>query len=234
MIIVSSFIPNIHFMSDTVSFIKASFARVMLVGLLAQLLTVNPAAAAASGLFVSLASVPAPGSNVYVREANDVPFAGIVFTCEEADECYVSDITLQGYFDDEGNADDFDSTYDAVDHATPLVGIVPYLWLEDADGNWVTSPEAIHSTTQKVHFDNFTWNVEEGETQALYVMGDISSLGFANGNPENIAFALINGDDVTAENGDGAMIEVTGTANESITTYVTVRALWPRLPLTCH
>ncbi|MFA4814830.1 MAG: hypothetical protein WC924_02310 [Candidatus Gracilibacteria bacterium] len=209
-------------MNDFHSF-KAFFARFLLVGLLAQFLMVSPALAAAPSLSIALASTPV-GANTYVRGSHDVPFVGIVFACGSASDCEISNLITQGYYDDEGDFSDFDTVYDRGDHTTTLNRIVSSVWLEDAEGNVVATPVSVNSRNYRATFSSFSWTVSAGDTDVLYVMGDLTTSAFANNDAENIAFGIPSGPYVTAEDEEGSAISVTGSVNTSAATYVTTAA----------
>jgi hypothetical protein len=209
-------------MVTSLSSFRTFFARFLVLALVLQFSVVSSAhAAGVPSLTISLASVPVTGSNLYTRNADDVPFVGMNFDCGAASDCTVTDLLVQGRLDDEGDANDFDSTFDASDHRTRLSSIVSSVWLEDGAGNLVAGPEAVQSSSYRATFGDFSWSIEAGNTETLYVMGDLSSLAYANFDPENISFALPSGAWVTAEDVDGSTLIPSGSANNASTTFVT-------------
>ncbi len=174
----------------------------------------------APSLALSLASSPASGSNIYVKGTQDVPFTGIVFACGKSTSCKVTSMTLQGYLDDNGNASAFSTTTGA-DHGTNLSSYVGSVWLEDSDGNTVAGSKNVSNTDSTVQFTNLNWSIGAGDTEILYVVGNIATDAFKNSNAENIAFGISSASNVSVENADGNSFSATGTVNTSQTTYVT-------------
>jgi len=207
-------------MSHSNSF-KSFFAKFLLVGFFAQFLMISPVSADSPSLSVAMASTPTYGSHTYVRRSEDVPFVGMIFSCGDADDCTISSVTMQGYYDDEGDYNDFDSAYDPADHATPLSNVVESLWLENADGEMVSDMESVSTSTYQATFSSMSWTIDAGATEVLYLMGNLSEFAFANRNAENIAFGVTSGANITAEDSSGNAITPTGYANTSALTYVT-------------
>lgn len=175
-------------------------------------------------LTVSLASVPVAGSNTFVKGSEGVQFAGAVFACGDASDCRVTDLTLSGYLDDDADGSfetSSTSTVDGSDNSTILNAYVGSVWLEDVDGNTVSGPVSVNGTTFAASFTDIDWTLENGDTEILYVVGDISSDAFANSNAEAIAFGLTASTGLTVEDEDGNSFTASGTANTSQTTYVT-------------
>lgn len=174
-------------------------------------------------LALSLASTPTSGSNVYVKGTDGVPFTGIVFACGDASACRVTDLTLQGSIDDDGNASAF-VTGATGTHTSSLSTYVGSVWLEDSDGGIIAASKSVNSSTSIVTYDSMDWNIEAGETAIAYVVGDISSNSFANTDGEDIAFAITSAGNVTVEDTDGNSFSATGTVNTTPSTYVTTSA----------
>lgn len=173
----------------------------------------------APSLTLSLASTPAVGSNSYVKGASDVQFTGIVFACGQSSACRVTDVTLQGYLDDDGNASAFVTTATGT-HTSALSSYVGSVALVDSDGNTVAASKAVNTSTFVVTYTNMDWSIGAGQTEIVYVTGDISNDAFANGDAENIAFGISSVNNVTTEDGDGNTFAVTNTVNTAATTYV--------------
>jgi len=175
-------------------------------------------------LALSLASTPV--SDTYVKGAQDVKFTGVVLACGDASDCRITDMTLQGYLDDDGSADNFgDASSDTLDNDTAdLNSYVGSIWLEDAEGNVVDGPESVNGTTYSATFSSIDWTLEAGATEVLYVMGDISSDAYKDDDVENIAFGIDSTADITVEDEDGNTFTPTGTINTAPAsgTYVTV------------
>ncbi|MFA5792275.1 MAG: hypothetical protein WC897_00190 [Candidatus Gracilibacteria bacterium] len=185
-------------------------------------MTGNTMTISAPSLSMALTSTPTPGSNIYMKGADNVPFVGMAFTCGSASDCVISDLIVQGYYDDEGDADDFDTAYDSMSgHGTSLTSVVSSIWLKDSAGSLVGTSEAINPSTYRATFSSLTYTIDAGDTEVLYVMGDISTSAFANSDAENIAFGISSGPCVTAEDSSGSVISVTGSVNTAPITYVT-------------
>jgi len=142
-------------------------------------------------LDISLSSVPVIGANVYAGGSKEVPFAGFAFTCGTVSDCTVTKLTLQGYYDDEGNADDFDSAYDASDHLTQLKSLVSGLYLVNQDGILLSTEVALNASNQKATF-TVNWTISAGDTEVVCLKGDLSPITYADGDAENIVFGLSN------------------------------------------
>jgi len=162
-------------------------------------------------LALSLASTPAAvvGGNTYVKGTDAVPFTGIVFACGNASDCRVTDLSLQGYYDDEGDNTDFDSASDSADHTVGMTTVVGSVWLEDGEGNEIAASKSINSSTFVVTYDSMDWDIEAGDTAIAYVMGDLST----NATTQNVAFGISSTANVTVEDTDGNSFTPTGTVN---------------------
>ena len=173
----------------------------------------------APSLTLSLASTPAAGANSYVKGASDVQFTGIVFACGQSSACRVTDVTLQGYLDDDGNASAFVTTATST-HSSALSSYVGSVALVDSDGNTVAASKAVNTSTFVVTYTNMDWSIAAGATEIVYVTGDISNDAFANSDAENVAFGISSTANVTVEDGDGNTFTPTNTVNTAATTYV--------------
>jgi hypothetical protein len=173
---------------------------------------------ASPSLTASLAAVPVSGSNTKVKGQKDVDFTGISLLCGTASDCKVTDVTLTGSIDDNGNASAFAAGVGA-DHSTYLNAYVGSVKLVDGDGNPVASAQSVQSTGSVV-FSNLSYEIEAGDTVVVYVRGDISSNAYANSNAENIAFSLASAG-ISFDDNDGNTKSSTGAVNATPTTYVT-------------
>ncbi len=180
---------------------------------------------------LSLALASTPVSDTFVKGSEDVPFTGIVFTCGDASDCRITDLTTQGYLDDDTDdgTDNWQaSSSTATDNGTVLNSYVGSIWLEDGDGNVVDGPESVSGTTFATTFSDIDWTLAAGETAILYIMGDLSSDSYKNSDGEYIAFGIDSTSDVTVEDEDGNTFTPTGTVNDTASgstdpsTYVTV------------
>lgn len=180
----------------------------------------------APSLTLSLASSPAAGSTTYVKGSSDVRFSGIVFACGKASDCKVTDLTLQGYLDDDASGVP-QCTAAAVGtcaqntHSSALSTYVGSVSLVDSDGNTIAASKAVNTSTFAVTYTSLNWTIGAGDTEIAYVEGNLSSNSFANGDAETIAFGVSSASNVTVENADGNSFSATGTANSTGATYVT-------------
>lgn len=158
-------------------------------------------------LALSLASTP--GIKTWVKGAQDVQFSGLVFACGDASDCSVTDITLQGYYDDEGNQNDYDTAYLAADHTITLNSIVGSVWLEDADGVEIAPAKTVSGTTFQVVFDAVNWDLDAGETAVAYVVGDITTTATT----QDIAFGISSAANVVVEDADGTVFGATASGS---------------------
>lgn len=175
----------------------------------------------APSLTLSLASTPATGANSYVKGASDVPFTGIVFACGQSSDCRVTDVTLQGYLDDDGSAAPTLTVAAGQTNSSSLSSYVGSVSLVDSDGNTVAASKAVNTSTFVVTYTNMDWSIAAGQTEIVYVTGDISNDAFANSDAESIAFGISSTANVTVEDGDGNTFTPTNTVNTAATTYVT-------------
>lgn len=171
-----------------------------------------------NSLRISLASSPV--SSTHIRGANDVQFVGINFECVSSLDCVLSDVTLQGYLDDDGDASLFGVTSTKTSHRTSLSDYVSNLHFVDSSGATVGSSASV-SATFTVSLTGVDYNIAAGDTETLYLVGDISSRAFANSNAENIAFGISNRTSVVGEDSDGNALVVSGKVNTSPSVYVT-------------
>lgn len=172
-------------------------------------------------LTMSLASTPA--SKTYVKGVKDIKFTGITFACGSASDCKITSLSLQGYIDDSGDASAFSATGTGADNSTLINTYVGSVALEDASGNEIAASKSVQSDGD-VDYTNLAWTIKAGESVTAYVVGDLSSNSYANGDAENIAFGIASVADVTVEDKDGnalATASKTGTPNSSQGTYVT-------------
>lgn len=174
-------------------------------------------------LALSLASTPASGSNTYVKGSKDIQYTGMVFACGAASDCRVTDMSLQGYLDDDGDASAFVTTATST-HTSAMNSYVGSVWLEDVDGNVVGAARSVNSSTFVVTYSNVNWTIDAGSTEILYVVGDISSNAYADTDGENLAFGISAASNVTVEDEAGNSFSATGTVNTAATTYVTTLA----------
>ncbi len=181
-------------------------------------------------LTMSLASTPvAATTNIYVKGATDVPFVGMTFACGDASDCKITDLTLYGAID-ENSTGGFTAGVDAT--PTPdvtvaqIVGSVA-LWdsTDPETANVIATAESVNSTTGAVAYTNMDWTISAGDTEIIYVVGDISTSSYLNDFAEDIAFYLAATSDLTAEDVDGNSISTkTGTPNGPLVTDITVYA----------
>jgi S-layer homology domain len=171
-------------------------------------------------LTATLSAVPVAGSTSRVKGEQDVPFTGVALECGSASACRVTDILLQGYLDDNGNASAFSATGTGADWTTVLNEYVGSVWLEDGAGEVVAAAQSVESDGD-VQFSNMSWELEAGESVIFYVVGNISADAFKNTDAENIAFGLATAGDIDYEDDDGNSRDNLGTVNTTPTAWVT-------------
>lgn len=165
-------------------------------------------------LVVSLASNPA--SSTWVRGSVGVPFTGLNFACSNLSNCLVDSISLQGYIDDSGTADNWSTNGVGVDHSTSINSYIPTLSLEDSRGNVIMDGVPV-SSTGAVTFSGLNWMINQGSTETLFVVGDLSINSYQNADGENIAFGLPSNTSVGWEDDNGVFLNQTGTPNNQTT-----------------
>lgn len=171
-----------------------------------------------NSLSITLASSPVSGT--YIKGEEDVQFVGVNFECVGSLDCVLSDVTFQGYLDDDGNASLFGTSMARTTHRTQLSDYVSNLHFEDSSGTTFGSSESVGSTF-KVNLTGVDYNISAGDTETLYLIGDLSSRAFANSNAENIAFGIPNKTMIVGEYSDGNSLTAVGKVNNSQTVYIT-------------
>lgn len=162
-------------------------------------------------LTVSLSSSPV--SDTVLMGTADVPFVGVVFTCNAVTDCLVTDVSFQGYLDDDGDSSGFVTSLSETTYGTYLSDYADSLYLQSAtDASIISDVEAVN-TSFVLAFSGLDFTIPTGGSETFYVMGTVDIDTYANGDAENIAFGIASGSDVTAENGDGNSIVVSGTVN---------------------
>lgn len=168
-------------------------------------------------LEIGLASTPVAGE-VYAAGSTEVPFFGISLSCGDASDCLITDMSLYGYIDEDGTG----GFNPAMDNSVTVSSLVDRLYLWDDDDNLVSGSRSVSSTTGELVFTNLNIELDAGDIQIIYVMGDISSSAYVNGDEEDILFMVQSESDVTAEDENGNTItEVSGTPNSDELVYVT-------------
>ncbi len=172
-----------------------------------------------TALNLHLASTP--GIHTVVKGSSNVKFVGLSFACSARTYCKVTDLTLTGYLDDNGNASAFSSTGTGSDNSTLLNSYVGSVYLEDSTGSVIATSQSVQNDGS-VTFTDMNWIISAGNTVTAYVVGDISDNAFANGDSENIGFGITSTANVTAEDGAGNNISnIIGTPNNTPSTYIT-------------
>lgn len=169
-------------------------------------------------LEVSLASSPV--SDTVVRGTSAVPFVGINFTCNSSSDCRLTSFVADSYLDDDGDLSDMVTSSSATTHGTDTNEYVTSVYLTDSSGAIVSDSEPVASSFE-VTFDNLDLVIPAGETIKYDITGDISMTAYANSDAENIAFGIDDTTEVTAEDEDGNVMYVTGTANTEPIVIVT-------------
>lgn len=161
-------------------------------------------------LTLSLASSPV--SDTFVKGTQDVDFVGLTFRAGDSSDIKVTDVTLLGYLDDSGTADDWVVDGIGDDHATRLNEYVGSVELVDSEGTVIAGSQSVQADGTVV-FNDVNWWVDAGATEIVYVRGDISADAFKNSNAENIAFGISSASNVVAEDADGSSVTPTGAPN---------------------
>lgn len=146
----------------------------------------------APSLTVSLASDLLQGGTEVVSGSNDVQFVGFTFSCGKASDCEVNDITLQGYVDADGGNDSYVAGGDGDVYLNFSVGSV---WLADDGGDEVGAAMSVEMDGT-VNFTDLNLKISAGESETVYVTGDVSSNAETGA---NIAFGIPSIDYVVAE-----------------------------------
>ena len=175
-------------------------------------------------LTLAQASTPS-GNNTYVKGSQDVKFLGVSLACGESTDCRITDMVFQGYLDDDGDnagggAAPTLTTSAGQPNSTAITSYVGSVWLEDGEGNVVGASKGVNTSTFKATFDDMDWTINGGDTEILYVVGDLSSSSYANSDAESIAFSL-SSSNVTVENEDGNSFSATNNVNTTPSVYVT-------------
>ncbi|MFA6023857.1 MAG: S-layer homology domain-containing protein [Candidatus Gracilibacteria bacterium] len=175
-------------------------------------------------LAISLASTPTAGANTYVKGSEEVPFVGMALACGDSSDCVITNLTLTGLFDDDqDNTWETSSTSaaDANDAGTNMTTVLGSVWLENGDGVEIAASKGVNNTTWAVTYDSLDWTIESGDTEVVYVMGDLST----NSASEYVTFELL-ASNVTVEDEDGSTFSATaggstsGTVNNDPTSTV--------------
>lgn len=173
-----------------------------------------------SSLTLSLASTPVAGSSVYVKGTTDVEFVGMIFACGDASGCYVTDMNLYSAIDEDG--DGTGSFTEGKDGSTNVNAVVGQVKLVDGDGEDLTDYASVQGTTGLIEFEDINWQMEAGETETVYVVGDVKSSMYG----DDVAFYVKAATDITVEDDDGSTFSATGTPNggaSSVSAYATVK-----------
>ncbi len=164
-------------------------------------------------LTTALAAVPVAGGTTHVKGEKNVKFVGVSTRCGSASDCKVTDITVNGYI-----SDNDDTTFVVGSETIALNTHVGSVWLVDSDGNEVAPSKSV-PTGGVVAFSDLAWDLDAGETQVFYVVGDISTNAPA---ADHLAFSVATAE-LSFEDDDGNSRTSTGAVNgtTSPTTYVT-------------
>ncbi|MBT3704239.1 S-layer homology domain-containing protein [Candidatus Peregrinibacteria bacterium] len=167
-------------------------------------------------LTTALAAVPVAGATTQVKGQQDVEFVGITASCGAASDCKLTDIALVGYYDT-----DDDQVFAAGVETQYVNASVGSVWIVNGDGEEVAPAKAVQSDGA-VTYDSLTYEMEAGETDIFYVMGDLSSNAVAT---DYVAFSMITAG-ISFEDDDGTTRTSTGAVNGTTdaTTYVLMSA----------
>ncbi|MBI2463500.1 S-layer homology domain-containing protein [Candidatus Peregrinibacteria bacterium] len=156
-----------------------------------------------ASLTIGLASSPV--SDTFVKGSTNVPSVGFTFTAGTAGDVFVTDVVLQGYFDE-----NVDGTYGATgtDNSKSLKDTVPSVDLYDANGNKISSVTKNVSSTGSATFSGLTWTIKAGATEKLEVRAtSLSTTAPQNSTNDRFSFDVSS---VTAQKkDDGSAITVT-------------------------
>ncbi|MBI2464412.1 hypothetical protein HYV57_05645 [Candidatus Peregrinibacteria bacterium] len=153
-------------------------------------------------LTIGLASSPV--SDTFVKGSSNVPAVGFTFTAGTAADVLVTDVVLQGYFDENG-----DGTYGSAgsDNGKYLKDTVQFVDIYDGSGNKISSVSKNVSNTGSVTFSGLTWTLKAGIIEKLEVRVQISTTSPQNNTNDRFSFDLSS---VTAQKADdGSSITVT-------------------------
>lgn len=174
---------------------------------------------------LALAAVPVAGATTKIKGEQDVQFVGVSVKCGAASDCLVTDVALTSYIDDTG-ATTFVAGQDTANNSVYVNEIVGSVWLEDGNGNVVGASKGVQSSGTVTYSstnlgDGAGWLIPAGETEIMYVVGDLSSSAYKNSNGESVSFAIAAGG-ISYEDDDGNTRTSTGAVNgtTSPTTYV--------------
>ncbi|MBL4694753.1 S-layer homology domain-containing protein [Candidatus Gracilibacteria bacterium] len=168
----------------------------------------NGMKAVAPSLTTTLSSTPV--SDTFVKGTNLVPMVGINWKAGDSEAITLTDLTLRGELDINGDG------YDDQASLKDYVGAV-YLY---HDGVKISGPESLDSAGD-VAFTGINWEIAKSTTEKMVVMADLAKLSSVTA--ELIAFGIDATSDVTAQDEDGDSV-TSGLApiNQSQTVVVTM------------
>ncbi len=176
-------------------------------------------------LKISLASSPV--SDAVTLDTDDVSFVGIKFECIDGKECNVSSVKLNGYVDDNGGVDNFQSDASLTDHGNDVGDFVTNLRLVDSSGTVYMGPKDLSSDGSVTFTDAFTVPTKSSVT--LTVLGDVSDNSFMNDDGETVMFAITSGKNVSMKSSGRGSV-VAGTVNVDEMVYIEIQeAVTPSL-----
>ncbi len=153
------------------------------------------------------------------------------FKCQSSTDCSVSQISFQGYLDDDGDASSFATDSSSTTHGSTLDHVTTMYLYDSATGGTklgtvsyssstpftrtfssTTSPLGTVSYSSSTPFSSTTSPIviSANTTKTIYLTKASVNLGtqFSDGDAENIAFGIAAASDVTAVDGSGTALSV--------------------------
>ena len=156
----------------------------------------------AASLAVSLASTPT--SDTFVKGTEGINLATFAFSVGSAMDVNVSQIVLAGYLAEDGDDDYTQGT----DGATNVKNVVTTVWLEDSEGVQIGDDKAFSSGDAT--FSSLDWDIEAGDTELVYVYGDVSSSAPFTGSTNQVYVDIDAAADITLTDAEGNTVDATG------------------------
>ena len=189
-----------------------AFAAILVVGGLTYASTNSESLMGAFGVgpkvVLSLASSPVSGE--LVVPSSDQQVLGFKLQCKSKGACLVTGLEFQGFLDDDGNASSLASSSASTTHGTRLSDYVDDVKVVDSSSNVVAGPESVSGSFTVTFNDSFS--IPANTTSTYYLVLDTDSGAYADGDAENIAFA-IRSSQVVAEDSSGNSMTIQGQAN---------------------
>lgn len=169
---------------------------------------------------IKISTTATPVNATVIAGTTSVQFSGFTLECASKLDCTVTDLTIQGYLDDDGDGSYLSSDSSTTAHGSGLSDYVSNVYIVDSTGTVVDGPESI-STTFKTYFNSISYTIPSKSSVSFYIVGDLSVKAFEDGDAENIAFGILSSSDVVTEDSDGNALTGIGRANTPPTVYMT-------------